>query len=182
LKAQFFCCGVKILKIIFAVLFCLSASLGVFAQAEMQTPGEIGVETVSLARDDGAGKPGDVVEGFLTNDVPIHCLIELTSRKALTVKMNLVAVKAAGTKAGANVVTASYKTNGQQNRVRFYFSPDDVIWAAGTYRVDVLLDDKLAKSLEFEIVKTPQQIEKEKQKPSKPAPIRGKKLSKSRKA
>ena len=129
------------------MLFCLSASLGVFAQAEMQTPGEIGVETVSLARDDGAGKPGDVVEGFLTNDVPIHCLIELTSRKALTVKMNLVAVK-----------------------------------AAGTYRVVVLLDDKLAKSLEFEIVKTPQQIEKEKQKPSKPAPIRGKKLSKSRKA
>jgi len=99
------------LKILFALLVCLSASVGVLAQAETKTPDEIGVETISLARDDGSGKPGDVIDGFLTKDVPIHCLIDLTSSQTVTVKMNLVAVKAAGIKAGANVVAVSYKTS-----------------------------------------------------------------------
>ncbi len=170
------------MKIIFALLFCLFilSNAPVLAQAETDAPDEVGVEAVSLARDDGDGKPGDIVDGFLTNDVPIHCLIDLTSRLPVTVKMNLVAVKAAGIKPGASIITVSYKTNGKQNHVRFNASPEGNVWAAGKYRVDVLLNGKLAKSLEFEIAKTSQQIKKEKRPSPKPAPVRGKRLQKSR--
>ena len=169
------------MKIIFALLFYLLVSSGasVLAQAETNTGEEIGVETVSLARDNGDGKPGNIVDGFLTSDVPIHCLIDLTSSQPVTVKMNLVAVIAAGIKPGAIIVAVSYKTNGKQKSVRFNASPEGDIWVAGTYRVDVLLDGKLAKSLKFEIAKTPQQIEKEKQRKPKSAPARGKKMLRS---
>lgn len=145
------------MKILFgSILLCFAAGIGVFAQAE------IAVETITLAHDD-AGKPGEAAESFVTTDVPIHCIIGLSSVDAVTVKMNLVFVKTKET-----VITVSYKTNGQQNRVRFKASPE-TIWEAGIYRVDVLLDSKLSKSLEFEIKKSPQKIVEPPPKP-KPAP------------
>jgi len=169
------------MKIVLVIFCCLLFGFNAPAQTEIQDV-EAVIETVSLARDDGSGKPGDAADGFFVSDVPIHCLIDLSSHRAVTVKMNLVAVNVKNIKIGASVIAVSYKTNGQQNRVRFNASPEGGVWAAGTYRIDVLLDGKIAKSLEFEIVKTPQQIEREKQKPSKPLPIRGKKLQKSRNA
>ena len=98
----------------------------------------------------------------MTTDVPIHCFVQLSSAKSVLVKMNFVAVKAVGLKSETKVVTVSYKTNGKQNAVTFNASPE-TIWAAGAYRADVLVDGKLAKSLEFEIKKSPKEISKEKQ-------------------
>ncbi len=76
--------------------------------------------------------------------------------------MNFVAVKAGGLKPETKVVMVSYKTNGKHNVVNFNASPETV-WAAGAYRVDILIDGKLAKGLEFEIKKSPKEITKEKQ-------------------
>jgi hypothetical protein len=137
------------------LLVCLFSGTAVFAQSEEQTPTEIGVEEITLARDDGEGSPGEIVSVFSPNDVPIHCLIQLNSTKATAVKMNLIAVKANGLKPGTNVVTVNYKTNGNQNGVRFRASPDGV-WAVGKYRVDIMLDGKTSKSLEFEVQKSAQ--------------------------
>lgn len=140
------------------VLVCLFSSVGVLAQTETDQPEEVTVEEITLARDDD-GKAGETTDGFVTTDVPIHCIIQLNSTKSTAVKMNLVAVKANGHKAGESVVTVNYKTNGNQNRVRFQASPDGV-WGAGKYRVDILLNGKLAKSLEFEVQKS-SQLEKQ---------------------
>ncbi len=153
------------MKIIFTLLLGFLFCLNTFAQSEEN---EIGVGEISLARDDGQGKPGEKATNFTSTEVPIYCLIELKSTKATTVKMNFVAARAQGLTANKTIVTVSYKTNGKQNGVTFTASPNENVWAAGKYRVDILLDGKPAKSLEFEIRKSQAEIKTNKQTPPKP--------------
>lgn len=141
------------MKIILLFLLCVFVSFNTFGQSETdENSRELTVEEISLARDDGSGQAGEIAENFTTTDVPIYCLISLSSTKSVIVKMNLVAVSARAIKPGTVVVTLSYKTNGNQNRVWFKASPDGV-WTVGKYRVDVLLDGKTSGSREFEIKK-----------------------------
>jgi hypothetical protein len=150
------------MKIFLAVFLCLFLAFNVLAQTDSSEDNEkIGVEEISLARDDGSGEAGETTNVFMTTDVPIHCFVQLASAKFVLVKMNFVAVKALGLKAETKVVTVSYKTNGKNNVVNFNASPE-TIWAAGAYRIDIFLDGKLAKSLEFEIKKSPKEISKAK--------------------
>jgi len=136
---------------LFVLTFCCAA----LAQtpAKFTTEESAVVEDVYLARDDGAGKPGDVVENFRTADIPIHCIITLVSSDPATVKMNLVAVKVAGVKPESKVVTTAYTTKQGENRVFFRGKPDGV-WSAGTYRVDVFVNGKQEKTLTFEMTKS----------------------------
>jgi hypothetical protein len=64
--------------------------------------------------------------------------------------MNFVAVSVTGVKAETKVVTATYTTKDGQNRVNFTGRPDGK-WTAGRYRVDIFIDGKIAKTLEFQI-------------------------------
>jgi hypothetical protein len=150
-------------KIIFTTLLCLILALTTFAQqngdGKTPAPQTVGVEGVYLAKDDGEGKVGDAAESFLTTDVPIYCVVELNSMKPATVKMNLVAVNVQGVKAESRVITVNYKTNGKQNVVNFQGKPDGV-WIAGSYRIDIFIDDKLAVGKTFEIKKSPSEIQK----------------------
>ncbi len=158
------------MKIFLTVFLCLFYSFNVFSQVDSSENNEkIGVEEISLARDDGSGEAGETANVFMTTDVPIHCFVRLASVKSVLVKMNFVAVKAGGLKPETKVVTVNYKTNGKGNVVNFNASPE-TIWAAGAYRIDILIDGKLAKSLEFETKKSPQKISKEKQSPTKIKP------------
>jgi hypothetical protein len=151
------------MKIVLAVSLCLFFSLNAFAQTEQSgNVAEFVIEEISLARDDGNGKAGEVTNKFMTTDRPIHYIIQLNSDKPATVKMNLVAVKATGLKPETKIITVNYTTKENQNRVSFTASPG-VVWAAGTYRVDIFVDGKLAGSQAFEIEKSPKQIDKEKQ-------------------
>lgn len=118
-----------------------------FAQQE---PTPLGIEEVYLARDDGRGNVGEQVEGFSTNDVPIYCVVLLNANAKAVVKMNFVAVRVSGVKPETKVVTASYTTQAGQNRVNFTGRPER-IWFPGTYRVDLFIDGRPAKNLEFEI-------------------------------
>ena len=167
------------MKIIILLLFCFLFGFSVFGQAESDDS-EVAVEKISLARDDGNGAIGEETTTFLTTDIPIYCSVELSSTKSVAVKMNFVAVEVNGLKSGKNVVMVSYKTNGKQNFVNFNASPADV-WAAGKYRVDILLDSKLAESLNFEIQKptTKANDEKTTQPKSKPSVKNGRKTRKN---
>jgi hypothetical protein len=113
-----------------------------------QTP--VLVEEIYFARDDGTGEMGDVVESFQTTDTPIYVVVKLTDSAAMNVKMNLVATNVKGLKVGSKIITANFKTSKMQNRVNFSGKPDK-IWFVGKYRVDIFLDDKLSKSIEFDI-------------------------------
>ena len=130
--------------VIIGLFMCVSA----LAQAEPAKPP--GVEELYLAKDDGNGKAGDQVSEFKTTDVPIYCVVLLENSQNVTVKMNFVAVGVAGIKADTKVVTASYTTKEGQNRVNFSGRPEGK-WPPGKYRVDIFLDGKAAKALEFDI-------------------------------
>jgi hypothetical protein len=142
------------MKIVLTIFFCLFFSLNVFAQSDPNEENtKVGIEAILLARDDGKGKAGEETDVFLTNDIPIYCLVQLNSLSPTTVKMNLVAVSVAGVKPETKVVTVSYKTNGKQNRVNFTGRPEGA-WTVGKYRVDVFIDGKLDGSREFEVQKS----------------------------
>ncbi len=136
------------MKFIYAILISLFVAAGVYAQGD-QVPAPA-VEEVYLAKDNGKGKAGDQVSEFSTSDIPIYCVVLLDTAAKVTVKMNFVAVNVSGVKTDTKVVTASYTTKDGQNRVNFSGRPDDK-WTPGTYRVDIFLNGKIAKNVEFEI-------------------------------
>lgn len=161
------------MKILFLSIICFLLCPTIFGQTEANkvntnnvNTDDVQVAELYLARDNGSGKAGEITESFFTNDIPIYCVVQLDSMKSVTVKMNFVAVKVQGVKPETKVITVSYKTNGKQSQVNFTGTPDKV-WTAGFYRIDIFVDDKPAKNLEFEIKKTTQQAEKAKQPTSK---------------
>jgi len=108
------------------------------------------VEDVYLARDDGEGKAGEVTSVFTPIDIPIHCIVVLAKPDPASVRMNFVAVKVNGVKPDSRVVSASFATQQGQDRVFFTGKPHGK-WTAGSYRIDVFVNDKLEKSLDFEV-------------------------------
>jgi hypothetical protein len=148
----------KVFVIFFVVLFCFS----VFAQDT-----ENAVSEIYLAKDDGYGKAGEPVANFVTTDIPIFCVVKLDSSSPTEVKMNFIAVKVKGVKPETTVITTSYKTKDNQNRVNFRGKPEKV-WIAGTYRVDIFLNGKIATTQEFEIQKPTSTVANN----EKPRPVR----------
>lgn len=108
------------------------------------------VEDVYLAKDDGEGKAGEVASIFSPRDIPIHCIVVLAKPDPTTVRMNFVAVKVNGVKPESKVVSASFATSQGQDRVFFTGKPHGQ-WTAGVYRIDVFVNDRLEKSLSFEV-------------------------------
>lgn len=142
------------MKLVLVISLCLFLGSSVTGQTASAVQTAVGIESISLARDDGAGKAGEMTEKFLTTDTPIHFLIRLDSTAPVTVRMNLVAVKAAGLKPETRSINVSYTTDGTQNQVNFDASPDGV-WAAGSYRADIFTNGVFAESLAFEIEQSP---------------------------
>lgn len=140
------------MKFVLAIFCCFLLGFDASAQSETQTTEPV-IQTISLARDDGKGFAGEATDKFLTTDNPIHCFIQLSSIKPATVKLILVAVKAAGLPPGTKSISVSYTTNGNQNQVNFNASPEGV-WAAGSYRADVYINGKLAQSQLFVVEKS----------------------------
>jgi hypothetical protein len=135
-------------KALSGVLICLFAASLLFAQAESPKP--LGIEELYLAKDDGRGNAGEPVDEFTTTDVPIYCVVLLDASAKAVVKMNFVAVRVSGVKPETKVVSTSYTTTARQNRVNFTGRPERE-WVPGTYRVDLYVDGRLSKNLEFEI-------------------------------
>lgn len=140
------------MKFIHIVILCLFIAAGAYAQSvePRDVPSAPTIEEAYLAKDDGKGKAGEQATEFTTTDIPIYCVVLLDTQKAVTVKINFVAVNVSGVKAETKVVTASYTTKDGQNRVNFTGRPDGS-WTPGKYRVDIFLDGKAAKAVEFEI-------------------------------
>jgi hypothetical protein len=139
-------------KYILVLLICVVFALNINAQNILKS-NDVAVEEIYFAKDDGEGKVGEISEKFTVKDIPIHCIIQLNSTKATTVKMIFVAVNVKGVKPETKIITTSYTTNGKQNKVRFSGTPEK-IWFVGTYRVDIFLDGKLTQSKELEIEKS----------------------------
>ncbi len=155
------------MKFVLIVSFCLFFVSTVGGQiAEGDNKSVVGIAEISLARDDGKGNVGEITNKFVTTDTPIHFLIQLDSTESVTVKMNLIAVKAVGLKPETRSINVSYTTDGMQNQVNFDASPNGV-WAAGNYRADIYINGKFAESRTFEIEKSPTEPVAKKNLPAK---------------
>jgi len=147
------------------LLFCPAA----FAQPE-QAEGP--VADAFLAFSNGEGGPGEESAEFKTTDNPIHCVVNLSATDPQTVKMNLVAVRVAGLREGSRIVSTSYTTKQGENIVQFSGGPAKV-WFVGKYRAEIFVNDKLEKTLEFDVKGTAAVVpstsftEKQKQPPAR---------------
>ena len=148
----------KLASIIFFCLFFAVSSIYSQPPVAQSVPlqeipaGEVGIEEMYLARDDGEGNAGEEAAIFKTTDIPIYCVVQLNSARPATVKMILVAVKVKGVKPETKIVATSFKTNGRHSQVTFTGSPDGS-WIAGSYRADIFIDGRLAGSRALEIRK-----------------------------
>ena len=136
------------MKVLLLNVLLLLVPCGVVAQSG--TPDAEPIEEVYLARDDGSGKAGEQVTEFRTTDVPIYCVVLLASDAQAVVKMTFVAVNVVGVRAETKVVTTAYTTKQGQNRVNFTGRPEGR-WTPGRYRVDLFVNGKLVRNLEFDI-------------------------------
>lgn len=152
----------KILVFLLLSIFCFS----VYGQNT-----ENSIDEIYLAKDDGNGKAGEMATSFTTTDIPIFCVVKLDLSQPTEVKMNLIAVKVKGVKPETTVITTAYKTKDEQNRVNFKGKPEK-LWIAGTYRVDIFLDGKLATAQEFEIQNSTVIAEKTEKPKTPPKPVR----------
>ncbi|CAN5442645.1 MAG: hypothetical protein ACR2M8_00785 [Pyrinomonadaceae bacterium] len=127
-------------------------SLGAFAQPPKIDPAPA-IGELYIAKDDGTGNAGEASIDFVTTDVPLYCVVLLNVTGKVTVKMNLIAVSVPGVRAETKVVTTTFTTRENQNRVNFSGHPDGK-WAAGKYRADIYINNEFAEKLDFEIRRT----------------------------
>ena len=138
------------LKIALQVALVLSFGIAAWAQEADAPAVKTSVTEIYLAKDDGSGKAGEQAAGFITTDVPIYCVVLLDSATPVKVTMNLVAVSVPGVKGNTRVVSTTYLTRDNQNRVNFTGRPAGQ-WVAGRYRVEILVGDEQAATREFAI-------------------------------
>jgi hypothetical protein len=124
----------------------------VIAAATLASCGKSGpttVESITIMRDDGSGKAGETVESLKPSDKIFHAAVKLDKGDDAKVKADLIAVD---TPAGQNipVLSKDYDLGGISNTVDLTFSMEND-WPAGTYKIDVSLNGKPAKSREFKI-------------------------------
>ncbi len=108
------------------------------------------LENVHLARDDGRGRAGETVTGFKPTDNPLYCVVQLREPKDGTkVKAEWIVVNAGGER-DTKFLEKEFKTTGEMDVVTFTAKlPRE--WPDGDYKVNVFVNDKLEKSLDFQI-------------------------------
>ena len=128
------------------------------AQEPASAPQPI-IAEIFLAKANIDGKAGDAVENFIVTDVPIFCVVRLVSPGVASVKMDLFAANVPGVKPGTKVVSTSYTTKFDEDRVNFTGRPRG-LWVAGIYRAEIFISDKKVRNIEFEIKASSTEAEK----------------------
>lgn len=143
----------ELIKIGTLLTILLALALGAHAQEAdgmPAGPAVAGPVEIYLAKDDGKGQAGEEATSFVTTDVPIYCVVRLGTSEPMTVRMNLVAVAVAGVKPETRVVSTTYTTRDNQDRVNFSGRPAGQ-WVPGRYRVDIFIAEKPVMSREFAV-------------------------------
>lgn len=130
----------------------VAAASGTLPNPEPITQGgeEVFITDIEMARDDGAGRGGQVVGSFRAKDNPLHCLVTLSrAQQGTRVAFVWTAVDAGGKRdealASAEVVTGPREiiADGQLRHPRE--------WPAGRYRVQATVNGRTSRAVEFTI-------------------------------
>jgi len=146
------------MKYLIPVLLALVCFGSVGAQESVADATPI-IAEIFLAKPNLEGKAGEAADKFLVTDIPIFCVVRFNSSGAALVKMDLFAAKVPGVKPETKVVSTSYTTRSDEDRVNFSGRPHG-LWVAGIYRVDIFIDGKKVRNIEFEIKAASTEAEK----------------------
>ncbi|MEZ5347227.1 MAG: hypothetical protein R2681_16900 [Pyrinomonadaceae bacterium] len=142
------------MKLVFTALFIAFCFAGVYSQTEKagytEEDNETEAVTLTLAKKDAEGNIVEDVKVFSPRDIPIFCYVDLKSPKSVMVKLNFIAVKVKGIRPNTKIISISYKLKDGEDNVTFTGKPEK-IWFTGTYRVDILIDEKNTISRSFEV-------------------------------
>ena len=120
-----------------------------FAQPSPEASSPV-IAEIFLAKANVDGKAGDAAENFIVSDVPIFCVVRMMAPGVVSVKMDLIAANVPGVRPGTKVVSTSYTTKSDEDRVNFRGRPHG-LWVAGKYRAEIFIFDKKVRNIEFEI-------------------------------
>jgi hypothetical protein len=120
------------------------------SSASTSGPGEF-VNEIRMAKDNGSGDPEEAaVEVFGPTDRTIHCVIKLKESDSGTkIKFSWIIVDAEGAK-NEKIKEIEYTTKALENVVHAHLTlPRD--WPKGKYKVDVYVNDKLDKTINYSV-------------------------------
>ncbi|MCB1026049.1 MAG: hypothetical protein KDB79_16755 [Acidobacteria bacterium] len=142
------------MKFLFIALFCAFGFISVYAQTEKvgftNESDKAKAVTLTLARKDSDGNIDEDIKVFSPKDIPIYCYVDLKSPAPVEVKLNFIAVKVKGIRPNSKIISISYKLKNGEDNVTFTGKPEKN-WFTGTYRVDILIENKLVVSKTFEV-------------------------------
>jgi hypothetical protein len=126
------------------------------ANANSNRPRITDVEIVKLymAKDNGSGAAGDETDTFTPTEHTVHLMVELNKpAEGTEVRFDWIAVDAGSVK-DFSMKKLDYTTKTNENKVHAQLTwPKD--WPEGDYKVDVYINDQLARSLAYKIAAEP---------------------------
>jgi len=143
----------------FILALLIFVSFGVAAAQEPASDTTPVIDEIFLAKANLQGKAGEAAEKFLVTDVPIFCVVRLHSVGVASIRMDLIAAKVPGVELEKEVVSLSYTTKSNEDRVNFTARPSGS-WVSGKYRVDIFIGGKKVRNIEFEIKAASTEAEK----------------------
>jgi len=112
-------------------------------------PTQLQAATVARVYDDTSGAIGAGTT-FSPNDNPLHCVVGLVrASKGTKIKMSWIAVEAGG-QHNYKLLDRVVELNGNQSTVDAYLELPHP-WPTGSYKVDIYLDERLERTLPFNI-------------------------------
>jgi hypothetical protein len=121
-----------------------------YSSSPKPTPTNVGITKVYMAKDNGSGEPGEEAETFSPSDHTVHCMIELdNAAEGTMIRFDWVGVDA-GALQDHSIKKLDYTTKALENKVHAHLTlPRD--WPEGDYKVDVYLNDQLARSITYTV-------------------------------
>ena len=111
--------------------------------------GDLVVDRVYMARNYPAAA-ADITTNFAANDRVIHCIAELNQAQAGTLVRFVWKTVSVGSSQNEAFKTVDYTTKAGESRVHGNLSlPND--WPRGTYKVEIYINNALAKSVNYSI-------------------------------
>lgn len=105
---------------------------------------------IHMTHDNGAGEPGDEADTFRPSERILHCVINLSSNQPGTkITFKWIAIDS-GDSTDHLLKEMEYVTKGSEARVHADWTRHED-WIAGDWKVDVYLNDRLARSVAFTI-------------------------------
>jgi hypothetical protein len=127
-----------------------TANANSFGASPKPTPTNVDITKAFMAKDNGSGEPGDQTESFAPADHTVHCVIVLDHpAEGTQIRFDWIGVDA-GEFQNSSLKKLDYTTKAPENKVHAHLTlPRD--WPEGDYKVDIYLNDQLARTITYKI-------------------------------